>query len=156
MKTKVFAAALCATLALGAVPAEAHGGFWPGFALGAALSFLPPPVYYPPLVYAPPTPSAWYYPPGAPARLTPFSLQFDPGVQHAQAGLNAMGFGPLEVDGQLGPETYNAICRFQQLNGLVVDGVPGPAFFAVLDSQIRAVTPAPLPPRPPVAEGGGK
>src|SRR5262249_50515864 len=152
IKTK--ALLLAGAIALANVtPAAAHGGWnWGSFAAGAAIGLLAPPVYappyyaYPPLYYGPPAPPAWYYPPRAPAPWPPYAAQPAPVIRHVQAGLNAIGFGPLNVDGIEGFETYNAICAFQAGNGLVVDGVAGSGTLAVLDARLAAIAPPPPPP----------
>ena len=41
--------------------------------------------------------------------------------------LNRAGFGELATDGVFGTKTKNAVLRFQSLNGLVADGIVGPA-----------------------------
>ncbi|MDY6784630.1 MAG: peptidoglycan-binding protein, partial [Cyanobacteriota bacterium] len=46
---------------------------------------------------------------------------------------------PLTVDGEVGPQTIEAIARFQQYNGLDVDGIPGP-------NTLNALSPADLSP----------
>ena len=50
-----------------------------------------------------------------------------PSVQLLQLALNRAGFGPLETDGIFGTNTRNAVLRFQSMNGLVADGIVGPA-----------------------------
>ena len=50
-----------------------------------------------------------------------------PSVQLLQLALNRAGFGELETDGIFGTKTKNAVVRFQSLNGLVADGIVGPA-----------------------------
>jgi peptidoglycan hydrolase-like protein with peptidoglycan-binding domain len=48
-------------------------------------------------------------------------------VRMLQDALYQHGFDPGGADGDFGPMTYNAVCAFQAANGLVVDGVAGPA-----------------------------
>lgn len=55
-------------------------------------------------------------------------------VHDIQAGLRRLGYDPGAVDGRMGPKTDAAIRKYQQDNGLTVDGQPSQA---VLDS-IRA------------------
>ena len=43
-----------------------------------------------------------------------------------QRALVALGYGPLVIDGRIGPATEAAVKRFQSIAGLVVDGDPGP------------------------------
>lgn len=53
-------------------------------------------------------------------------------VKRVQEQLKAKGFGPLEVDGIAGPQTYSAVKSFQEANGLEPDGLVGPATLAKL------------------------
>ena len=50
-----------------------------------------------------------------------------PSVELLQLALNRAGFGELATDGVFGTKTKNAVLRFQSLNGLVADGIVGPA-----------------------------
>jgi peptidoglycan hydrolase-like protein with peptidoglycan-binding domain len=43
-----------------------------------------------------------------------------------QQRLNALGYGPLAVDGDFGPVTRSWVVRYQSDYGLYVDGVVGP------------------------------
>jgi peptidoglycan hydrolase-like protein with peptidoglycan-binding domain len=45
-------------------------------------------------------------------------------VRNIQAGLQRLGYDPGPADGRFGPKTETAIRRFQQDNGLPVDGEP--------------------------------
>jgi peptidoglycan hydrolase-like protein with peptidoglycan-binding domain len=45
-------------------------------------------------------------------------------VQNIQAGLQRLGYDPGPADGHYGPQTEAAIRRFQQDNGLPIDGQP--------------------------------
>jgi peptidoglycan hydrolase-like protein with peptidoglycan-binding domain len=45
-------------------------------------------------------------------------------VRNIQAGLQRLGYDPGPADGRYGPQTEAAIRRFQQDNGLPVDGQP--------------------------------
>ena len=45
-------------------------------------------------------------------------------VRNIQAGLQRLGYDPGPADGRFGPQTEAAIRRFQQDNGLAVDGQP--------------------------------
>jgi hypothetical protein len=59
------------------------------------------------------------------------------GVRSVQSMLNALGIR-VSVDGEMGPETRNAVQQFQTQNGLAVDGNAGPAtrkklFLAYMD-----------------------
>lgn len=57
-----------------------------------------------------------------------------------QALLNLTGYGPLLVDGFVGPKTETATKRFQRDHGLTVDGVIGP------DTQSALLGAVPKPP----------
>jgi murein L,D-transpeptidase YcbB/YkuD len=59
-----------------------------------------------------------------------------------QNQLNALGFGPLSVDGQLGPQTTAAVKAFQSSRGLSVDGIPGPQTLAALGTTQVNTMPA--------------
>ncbi|MGI9023416.1 MAG: peptidoglycan-binding domain-containing protein, partial [Acidimicrobiales bacterium] len=54
------------------------------------------------------------------------------GVTRLQHILNTLLLGPLAVDGQFGPKTEAAVKKFQQNQGLVVDGVVGALTWAAL------------------------
>lgn len=49
-----------------------------------------------------------------------------------QQSLNRLGLGPLDEDGRVGPQTRTAVKKFQELAGLIVDGIPGPNTEAAL------------------------
>lgn len=54
---------------------------------------------------------------------------FPPSVEtpkDVQRALNALGYGPLAVDGDIGPASEAAVIRFQRVAGLIVDGDAGP------------------------------
>ena len=54
-------------------------------------------------------------------------------VKHLQTRLNVLGYGPLQVDGDFGPDTEKAVKKFQQDNNpLGVDGIVGPDTWGVL------------------------
>lgn len=53
-------------------------------------------------------------------------------VSALQASLNSFG-AAIEVDGWFGESTEKAVIRFQRQNGLMVDGIAGPATLARLD-----------------------
>ena len=55
----------------------------------------------------------------------PGGSAYDEGtVRNIQAGLQRLGYDPGPADGRFGPQTETAIRRFQQDNGLAVDGQP--------------------------------
>ena len=59
---------------------------------------------------------------GAPAAALPQGLSADR-VKIVQAKLNALGLGPLAVDGKTGPLTAKALEKFQKQKGLMMTGV---------------------------------
>lgn len=68
-------------------------------------------------------------------------------IKWVQTELKKRGLYSDTIDGIRGPNTQAAIKAFQQANGLVVDGYPGPATTAKLKGQ-----PAPAP-QPPASTG---
>src|SRR5215471_15929725 len=62
-------------------------------------------------------------------------------VQAIQTRLDALGCGPLEIDGVFGAETAAAVKLLQTRRGETVDGIVGPATWAALFGA-----PAPAPP----------
>jgi lysozyme family protein len=67
-----------------------------------------------------------------------------------QTSLNKLGANPaIEVDGIVGAATRNAVRAFQLSQGLVADGLVGPATFAALDIALAAGKPLPTIPVPP-------
>jgi lysozyme family protein len=58
-----------------------------------------------------------------------------------QAALNALGFGPITVDGSLGRQTRQALKAFQRSQHLKPDGVAGPATQAALGKALAAARP---------------
>jgi peptidoglycan hydrolase-like protein with peptidoglycan-binding domain len=69
-----------------------------------------------------------------------------------QDGLNQLGYGPLVVDGQIGPKTRAAISAFQRANPpLVVDGIVGPQTKSILMARLAALhgSSVVIPPAPP-------
>src|SRR5690242_7046223 len=58
-------------------------------------------------------------------------------VKQIQANLTLKGYGPLAIDGDLGPKTREAIKSFQAANKLEVDGDPGPYTLALILTPIK-------------------
>lgn len=69
-------------------------------------------------------------------------------VRELQERLAGAGFSPGAIDGIFGPQTRDALIRFQNAKGLTPDGLAGPATWQALKGSI---TPAPAPPPPPPA-----
>lgn len=58
-----------------------------------------------------------------------------------QAALNSLGAdAPLAVDHSYGRETRRAVEAFQQAVGLIIDGLAGPATWAAIAAELKAVT----------------
>lgn len=55
-------------------------------------------------------------------------------IQHA---LTYLGYPVGQIDGIFGPNTEEAVRKFQRENGLQNDGVVGPETMAALDEQLR-------------------
>ncbi len=53
-------------------------------------------------------------------------------VRELQQKLSAKGVNPGPIDGAFGPKTEAAVRRFQEQNGLQVDGIVGPQTFTAL------------------------
>ncbi len=56
-----------------------------------------------------------------------------------QTSLNTLGYGPLTVDGQIGPMTRNAVKKFQAANNLLADGIPGPLTNKAIEAALAKV-----------------
>ncbi len=80
-----------------------------------------------------------YGPPGGGANGTRRTLRVmtpymrGPDVLTVQEHLNAAGFGPVSEDSVYGPNTANAVRRFQADRGLVADGVVGTQTWGALE-----------------------
>ena len=68
-------------------------------------------------------------------------VQGDNGVQveYMQKALNALGYGPLTVDGGFGAKTLAAVKAYQSDNGLTVDGEAGPNTLTSLKNKVVAI-----------------
>ena len=55
-------------------------------------------------------------------------------VRDLQSALLQRGINPGPLDGIFGPRTETAVRRFQELEGLVADGVAGPMTLAALSA----------------------
>ena len=56
-------------------------------------------------------------------------------VRNIQAGLQRLGYDPGPADGRFGPQTETAIRRFQQDNGLPIDGQPTAAVWQQIQQR---------------------
>lgn len=68
-------------------------------------------------------------------------VQGDNGIQveYMQQALNALGYGPLTVDGGFGAKTLAAVKAYQTDNGLTVDGKAGQNTLTSLKNKVVAV-----------------
>lgn len=60
-------------------------------------------------------------------------------IKKRQAELNALGYGPLDMDGRLGPLTQTAVTAYQTDRGLTPDGLPGPATTTALGADMATL-----------------
>ena len=58
-------------------------------------------------------------------------------VRDIQAGLQRLGYSPGAADGRMGPKTSAAIRKYQQDNGLTVDGQPSQAVSDSIHAKAR-------------------
>lgn len=70
---------------------------------------------------------------GTPASVLRRDMRGD-AVRTLQISLGRHGFA-LQVDGIFGPRTEDAVRRFQERRGLVIDGIAGPATMAALEAR---------------------
>jgi peptidoglycan hydrolase-like protein with peptidoglycan-binding domain len=66
-------------------------------------------------------------------------------VSQLQSQLSTLGFYTGQITGYFGPQTQDAVIRFQQANGLDADGVVGPTTLATIQQQISQGQPSPSP-----------
>ena len=60
-------------------------------------------------------------------------------MEWLQDSLNTLGAEPpLDVDGEYGPATNEAVCEYQKTNGLEVDGWAGPETVSTIVEQLAA------------------
>lgn len=67
-------------------------------------------------------------------------------VVRLQKALNDLGYGPLDIDGNFGQQTTDAVKKFQQNHGLDADGVVGPQTWAAIAKQIASQSGEPSSP----------
>jgi peptidoglycan hydrolase-like protein with peptidoglycan-binding domain len=60
-----------------------------------------------------------------------------PNATEIQTALKKAGIFKGEIDGKIGPETKEAIRKFQQANGITPDGVVGSKTWALLSKYIN-------------------
>jgi peptidoglycan hydrolase-like protein with peptidoglycan-binding domain len=79
-------------------------------------------------------------------------------VRSLQRQLRRVGAKPGPIDGRFGPQTENAVVRFQRDEGLAADGVVGEATRAALERRLASkpskTKPARAPTRAPAGEPG--
>ncbi|MDB4928667.1 MAG: hypothetical protein JWM10_1151 [Myxococcaceae bacterium] len=76
-------------------------------------------------------------------------------VRHLQQALVDQGY-EIDVDGDFGDGTFEAVSHFQQANGLDVDGIAGPNTLAALGLGGHAHSHAHAPSRHPMLERGSE
>ena len=57
-------------------------------------------------------------------------------VVYLQQSLTTLSYNPGPIDGIFGSKTDTAVRSFQKANGLVVDGIVGPATWAAIDAAL--------------------
>lgn len=72
---------------------------------------------------------------GSPGGGQPGSAYDEGTVRNIQAGLQRLGYDPGPADGRFGPQTESAIRRFQQDNGLTIDGQPTAAVWQQIQQR---------------------
>lgn len=89
--------------------------------------------------------------PGIDERFAPAaaaSTMFDPiRIKWLQTALNVLGANPpLEIDGEYGPRTTDAVLQFQKARGIVADGWAGDLTHSALQLALSEKTVAAAPP----------
>jgi peptidoglycan hydrolase-like protein with peptidoglycan-binding domain len=75
-----------------------------------------------------------------PATTTEHSIVLSAGAEGRQVQLLQQALGGVKVDGMFGPETEEAVRRFQAAKGLTVDGIVGPQTSAALRGSSASQT----------------
>ncbi len=60
-------------------------------------------------------------------------------IKKIQAALTAAGFDAGQADGKIGPQTTQAIKKFQEANGLKADGIIGKGTWEKLQGYLNAI-----------------
>ncbi len=77
-------------------------------------------------------------PAAGPPTTTEHSIELSEGSEGRQVRLLQQALGAIKVDGVFGPETEEAVQKFQASRGLTVDGIVGPLTSAALRNQTAA------------------
>jgi len=85
-----------------------------------------------------------------PYGVTPFAIRSPQDVQY---GLNALGYGPLKVDGRIGPLSQAAITEFQRRNNLATVGYRPELHAHIQNAIARAVPRITAPGARPIIAG---
>jgi peptidoglycan hydrolase-like protein with peptidoglycan-binding domain len=85
-----------------------------------------------------------------PYGVAPFAIRSPQDVQY---GLNALGYGPLKVDGRVGPITHASIVEFQRRNNLPTIGYSPALHSHIQNAIVRAVPRITSPGARPIITG---
>jgi peptidoglycan hydrolase-like protein with peptidoglycan-binding domain len=107
----------------------------------------PPGAKTPPAATSPPAAKAG----GKPTAAGKPAAGGDSEIKKLQESLKAAGYDPGPIDGKMGPLTKEAIKKFQQANGLAVDGIAG----SKTKTALAGAKPPAAPPTAPKS-GSGK